>query len=255
MTSAAAVAPVLAASPDNRVGHTVLEGVRRTRQVVRTNSNLGILLLLAPLAKAAAECNLRAGLGGVLDDLDVEDSRQVYEAIRLANPSGLGQAAEQDIKEEPTLPLREVMALAAGRDLIARQYVSDFREVFDDGAPAILEGMEQTGSLEGAILYAHLRMMARHPDTLIARKCGAAEATESAQRAQAVLDADWPHTLSGRDAFANLDAWPRAEGRKRNPGTTADLIAACLFVLLHERKIIPLQQFRGDSPAPMHKSG
>ena len=78
--------------------------------------------------------NLRAGLGRVLDDLDVEDSRQVYEAIRLANPSGLGQAAEQDIKEEPTLPLREVMALAAGRDLIARQYVSDFREVFDDGA-------------------------------------------------------------------------------------------------------------------------
>ena len=103
-------------------------------RVTRTNSNLGILLLLAPLAKAAAESNVRTGLGRVLDELDVEDSRQVYEAIRLANPGGLGQVAEQDIKEGPTLPLRQVMSLAAGRDLIARQYANGFREVFEEGA-------------------------------------------------------------------------------------------------------------------------
>jgi triphosphoribosyl-dephospho-CoA synthase len=238
LTSAAAVAPVLAASPDHRVGHTVLEGVRRTRQVARTNSNLGILLLLAPLAKAAAEPDFRTGLVRVLDDLDVEDSRLVYEAIRVANPGGLGRSDEQDIKDEPTLPLRAVMALAADRDLIARQYGNGFREVFDDGAPAVLEGMERIESMEGAILYAHLCLMARHPDTLIARKCDATEAAESALRARAVLDAGWPHAPVSRDAFADLDAWLRAKGRQRNPGTTADMIAACLFVLLHERKIV-----------------
>jgi triphosphoribosyl-dephospho-CoA synthase len=242
LTSAAAVAPVLAAAPDHRVGHTVLEGVRRTRQVTRTNSNLGILLLLAPLAKATAEPDLRTGLMAVLDDLDVEDSRLVYEAIRLAKPGGLGQVAEQDIKDKPTLPLRTIMALAADRDLIARQYANGFREVFEEGAPAILEGMKRTGSMEEAILYAHLCLMARYPDTLIARKCGAVEAMESALRTRAVLDKDWPHTPEGRDALADLDAWLRAEGRRRNPGTTADLIAACLFVLLHDRKIVmPLQ--------------
>jgi triphosphoribosyl-dephospho-CoA synthase len=242
LASAAAVASVLAAAPGYRVGRTVLEGVRRTRQAVKTNSNLGILLLLAPLAKAAAELDPRAGLTRVLDDLDVEDSRLVYEAIRLANPGGLGQAPEQDIKDVPTLPLRAVMALAAERDLIARQYANGFREVFEDGAPALLEGMGRAESMEGAILYAHLCLMARHPDSLIGRKAGEAEATESALRARAVLDKGWPHTTKGRDAFADLDAWLRGEGRKRNPGTTADMIAACLFVLLRERKIaLPLQ--------------
>jgi triphosphoribosyl-dephospho-CoA synthase len=242
LNSAAAVAPVLAAAPNHRVGHVVLEGVRRARQVVRTNSNLGILLLLAPLAKAAAEPDLRTGLWRVLDALDVQDSRLVYEAIRLANPGGLGHASEQDIKDEPTLSLRDVMALAADRDLIARQYINGFREVFEDGAPALLEGMDRTGSLEGAILYAHLCLMARHPDSLIGRKCGAVEAMESASRARAVLEKGWPHTPEGRHAFTDLDAWLHGEGRRRNPGTTADMIAACLFVLLRERKIaLPLQ--------------
>ncbi len=242
LTSAAAVAPVLSEAPYHRIGYTVLEAVQQTRQVARTNSNLGILLLLAPLSKAAAEPDFRTGLLRVLDDLGVDDSRLVYEAIRLANPSGLGQVAKQDIKEEPTLPLRAVMALAAERDLIALQYVNGFREVLDDGSPALLEGMNRIGSLEGAIQYAHLCLMARHPDSLIARKRGAAEAMESAWRAQAVLDKGWPHRPEGRDAFADLDAWLRGKRRQRNPGTTADVIAACLFVLLRERKIaLPLQ--------------
>jgi len=242
LTSAVAIAPVLAAAPDHRVGHTILEGVRRTRQVAGTNSNLGILLLLTPLAKAAAAFDLRTGLARTLDDLDVEDSRLVYEAIRLAKPGGLGQVSKQDIKDEPTLPLRVVMAMAADRDLIARQYVNGFREVLEDGAPAVLEGMDRTASMEGAILYAHLFLMSRHPDSLIARKRGEVEAMESALRARAVLDKGWPHTPEGRDAFVDLDAWLRGEGRQRNPGTTADVIAACLFVLLQERKIVlPLQ--------------
>ena len=105
VTAAAAVAPVLALSPDRRVGRTVLEGVRATRRVVSTNANLGILLLLAPLTKAAAEADLRSGLDRVLDELDVEDARLVYEAIRLANPGGMGRSTEQDIRETPTLSI------------------------------------------------------------------------------------------------------------------------------------------------------
>jgi triphosphoribosyl-dephospho-CoA synthase len=127
------------------------------------------------------------------------------------------------------------MNLAAGRDLIGRQYVNDFAEVWNDGVPALLEGLRQTGSLEGAILFAQLTLMAKYPDTLIARKRGLAEAREAGRRAAAVLAAGW-HT------FADFDAWLRAEGRQRNPGTTADLLTACLFILLRERTIrLPLE--------------
>jgi triphosphoribosyl-dephospho-CoA synthase len=242
VTAAAAAAPVLAASPGERVGRTVLEGVRRTRLVARSNVNLGILLLLAPLTKAAAAPDLRAELPHVLAGLDVEDAALAYEAIRLANPGGLGTAPDQDVRAAPTRTLREAMALAVDRDLVARQYADGFRDLFDAGAPAVLAGLNQTGSLEGAIIFAHLTLMARHPDTLIARKRGAAEAAESGRRARAVLDAGWPHAAAGRAALADLDAWLRADGHARNPGATADLLAACVFVLLHEGRVTtPLQ--------------
>ncbi len=237
LLSAAAIAPVMTTACQKRVGVTVLESVRATRRVVGTNTNLGIVLLLAPLAAVPPEEDLRKGVGRILAELDVEDSRLVFEAIRLASPGGLGRAPEQDVREEPTQTLRQIMALAAERDLIARQYANGFTEVFDDGVPALRMGLEKTSSLEGAIIFAHLRLMAQHPDTLIARKRGRAEAEEAGWRAQAVLDAKWPGERAGGAALAEFDAWLRAEGNRRNPGTTADLLTACLFVLLRDETI------------------
>jgi triphosphoribosyl-dephospho-CoA synthase len=237
LLSAAAIAPVMTTACQHRVGVTVLESVRVTRRVVGTNTNLGIVLLLAPLAAVPPEEDLRRGVGRILAELDVEDARLVFEAIRLASPGGLGRAGEQDVHEEPTQTLRQIMALAAGRDLIARQYANGFAEVFEDGVPALRTGLEKTGSLEGAIIFAHLNLLARHPDTLIARKRGRAEAEEAGLRARAVLDAKWPGEQAGWAALTEFDAWLRAEGNQRNPGATADLLTACLFVLLHEETI------------------
>jgi triphosphoribosyl-dephospho-CoA synthase len=177
---------------------------------------------------------LKEGVEAVLDDLDVHDARQVYEAIRLARPSGLGRVPEQDVQGEPTKSLREVMALAIDRDLVARQYHNGFLEVFDAGVPALQRGLKATASLEGAIVYCHLKLLARYPDSLIARKRGAAEAAEATRRAAAVLDGGWPKRDDGKKALADLDAWLRADGHARNPGTTADLVTASLFVALRE---------------------
>lgn len=230
LLSAAAIAPVMANACQRSVGVTVLDAVRATRRVTGTNTNLGIVLLLAPLASVPPEKELQRGVEGVLAALDVEDARLAYEAIRLASPGGLGSASEQDVREEPTQTLRQVMALAAERDLIARQYAHGFAEVFDDGVPALLTGLQRTGSMEGAIIFAHLHLMAHHPDTLIARKRGWAEAEEAARRARAVLDA-------GGTELNRFDSWLREEGHVRNPGATADLLTACLFVLLRENTI------------------
>ena len=242
LLSAAAIAPVMTAACQRRVGVTVLDAVRATRRVVGTNTNLGMVLLLAPLAVVPAEEELRSGVERVLATLDVEDARRVYKAIRLASPGGLGHASKQDVHAEPTQTLRQVMTLAADRDLVALQYANGFAEIFDDGAPAVLTGLERTGSLEGAILFAHLHLLSRHPDTLIARKRGWAEGEEAARRAAAVLDAQWPKERAGWTALSQLDTWLRAEGHQRNPGATADLVTACLFVLLRENTItLPLQ--------------
>ncbi len=242
LLSAAAIAPVLTTACQRTVGESVLECVRATRVVVRTNTNLGIILLLAPLAAVPIDQPLRDDVQRILAALTVADAERVYEAIRLAAPGGLGRVQDQDVSAVPTQTLGEVMRLAADRDLIARQYANGFADVWDDGVPAIIEGLRQTRSLEGAILFGQLTLLAKHPDTLIARKHGVAEAQEASRRAAAVLAAGWPQHAEGWTAFARFDAWLRAEGRQRNPGATADLLTACLFVMLREDTIrMPLE--------------
>jgi triphosphoribosyl-dephospho-CoA synthase len=242
LLSAAAIAPVLDRAGGRAIGETVLEAVRETRRVVSTNTNLGIVLLLAPMAAVSAQPDLQAGLERVLGQLDIDDARHVYPAIRLAHPGGLGTVADQDIHNEPTVPLRQAMALAASRDLIARQYANGFEDIFSLGLPALREGLKRIGSLEGAIIFCQLRWLATYPDTLIARKCGEAEAAEASRRSMAVLQAGWPESEPSRPLLADYDAWLRADGHRRNPGTTADLVTACLFAALREDTIqLPLQ--------------
>jgi triphosphoribosyl-dephospho-CoA synthase len=243
LQSAAAVAPVLHVASLCGVGKTVLEAVKATRRVAPTNTNLGIVLLIAPLAAVPPSEDLRQGLSRVLDALDVSDARAVYEAIRLSAAGGLGRVPEQDIREEPTKNLREVMALAAERDLVARQYANGFHEIFDGGVPAVCRGLEQTGCLEDAIIYGHLHLLASYPDSLIVRKRGLAEAQEASRRARSVLEHDWPQGKDSQQALAELDRWLRAVGHGRNPGTTADLLTACLFILLREGTIDLPPQF------------
>lgn len=236
--SAAAIAPVLADADAARVGSTIHECVRRTRLVARSNTNLGIILLLAPLAAVRDVSAYRQSLDrDVVARLSVEDSREVAAAIRLAAPGGLGEVAEHDVRDQPTLPLRAWMALAADRDLIARQYANGYAEIFEDVAPEVLRGLERCGSIEGGIIWAALHVMSRYPDSLIARKRGSTEANESAARARGVLEHGWPHTPAATAAFAEFDAWLRERGHSRNPGTTADCIAAALFVLLRQERI------------------
>jgi triphosphoribosyl-dephospho-CoA synthase len=221
------------------VGVTVHRAISATRAVVRTNTNLGIVLLLAPLAAVPPGQALRSGVEAILGDLDVYDARHVFAAIRLASPGGLGDAPAQDVRDAPTLPLRAVMALARDRDLVARQYANGFYEVLDEGVPALLGVLRQGHTLEESIVATHLELLARHPDSLIARKYGLTEAEDVSRRARAVLDAGWPGDDRGRQAFAEFDAWLRAGGR--NPGTTADLVTACLFAALRENDIgLPL---------------
>jgi len=241
--SAEAAAPEIGRATARPLGQTILAAVLATRAVVRTNTNLGIVVLLAPLAKVPTGTDLQPGLNEVLANTTVEDAARVYAAIRLAAPGGLGKSKQQDVSDSPTLPLRDVMALAADRDLIARQYAAGFADVFDLGVPALLDGFRQFGRVEPAVQHCQLVWVAHHPDSLILRKRGPAVAAEASRRAQEVLADGGVGTPDGRAAYDAFDHWLRADGHARNPGTTADLVAACLFVALRERTMTEESSF------------
>jgi triphosphoribosyl-dephospho-CoA synthase len=231
--SGEAIAPVLEACRDEPLGITILEAIRATRTVVNTNTNLGIVLLLAPLSKVQAPNTLQA----LIDASTIADAKHVYEGIRLAVPGGLGRVDEQDVAAEPTQTLKEVMVLAANRDLVARQYANGFSEVLNEGVPALLDGWERFKSVEAAILACQIHWLARHPDSLMVRKRGPGKARRVQTKAQAILGAGGLATSEGLQLYLNLDRRLRAEAHSRNPGTTADLITACLFVALREHRM------------------
>jgi triphosphoribosyl-dephospho-CoA synthase len=236
LLSAAAVGPAFARAPECPVGEIVLRAVEETRRRVGTNTNLGIVLLLAPLARAAAHGtgSLRERLAHVLGALTVDDARHVYAAIRLAAPGGLGDAEAQDVRDEPTLALREAMGLAAGRDTIAREYFTDYDVTFGIAAPALQRARASGQAWPGAVLEAYLETLARVPDTLIERKDGVESARAVSARARDVLGAGAAGSRERGQAVAAFEDELRGPGNRRNPGTTADVMAAALFVVLAE---------------------
>ena len=235
LASAAAIRPVFEHAGSASVGRTVLDAIRATRRVASSNTNLGIVLLLAPLAVADCTGTGQWRIDPVLDSLTVADACAVYEAIRLARPGGLGRVEEGDVGDEPTGTLRQMMALAADRDTIARQYVSGFSDVLNVVAPAIHRGIGMGWPAEDAIIDTYLRLLAAIPDSLIQRKRGEAVAREVSSRAADVLAAGWPDAQDSATRLFQFDAWLRHGGI--NPGTSADLIAAGLFVLLRDGRM------------------
>jgi triphosphoribosyl-dephospho-CoA synthase len=242
LLSGAAIAPVLDRAPLRRIGDTILDCIRETRRVVTTNTNLGIVLLLAPLANVQPHVDLRGGLMRALMRLDVADARAAYEAIRLAQPGGLGSVAEQDVAGEPSVSLREAMALASDRDMVARQYVNDFEQVFE-GAELLRQWKVQPNTdVTSVVVRLYLTLLAKYADSLIVRKHGLETAKEVSQRASQVLEMWAPQGFDSARAL-ELHLWMRAQGgpMSLNPGTTADLVTASLFVALRQNIIqLPL---------------
>lgn len=236
LASAVAIGPALAEAGKTPLGATVRRAVDATLRWTRSNTNLGIVLLLAPLARAALRegGKLRERLGRVLAETTVDDAREVYAAIRRARPGGLGASKAEDVSEAPTVALREAMALAAERDAIAREYITDFALTFEIGVPALCAARAEGLTWSDGVVEAYLALLNAAPDTHIARKLGPAEADTVSRRARAVRAAGGTRSAEGRKALAALDAELRDPRNRRNPGTTADLTCAALFVVILE---------------------
>jgi triphosphoribosyl-dephospho-CoA synthase len=168
------------------------------------------------------------------------DAAAVYDAIRMTQPGGLGTVRDMDVAGHPPETLLLAMQAAAERDMVARQYVTDFSAVFDEVVAELAKGtVARQWPLAAAVIHVQLRLLHRYPDSLIARKCGPRVAEQAAMRAARVLASGQPGEAGYAAALAEFDVWLRADQHRRNPGTTADLIAAGLFVALRDQILKP----------------
>jgi triphosphoribosyl-dephospho-CoA synthase len=232
--AAKCVAPILAGADRTDesmagVGDRILRSIEATRRVTNANVNLGIVLLIAPLANTRD----RGDVGRVLSTIDRQQSAMVYRAIGLAAPGGV-KPAEVDSKWDVTsspeaIDLIAAMRMARNRDRIAMQYADDFLDFFENVVPLMASELATKHQPGEAIVRAQLKMLAQRPDSLIARKCGTEIADEAQKRAAECFD---DHGNLCPLAIEAYDQWLRADGNRRNPGTTADLIAAALYWLV-----------------------
>jgi triphosphoribosyl-dephospho-CoA synthase len=234
--SAAEIASKQMADSRRRISERMLMAVEETVSMTKTNVNLGMVLLLGPLVAAdemmAGRGEIRGVetwatvIGEVLGAMDGVDGRNIFRAIRVAPAGGLGSASAMDVHTTGgEVDILAAMTLARDRDRIARQYAVGFTDLLETIAPVVGESISQRGDLLGGIQDAQLRLLRSEPDSLIARKNGVEVAATVQKRARG-LDLDDPTRV------AQFDAFLRSDSHQLNPGTTADLIAAALYVLL-----------------------
>jgi triphosphoribosyl-dephospho-CoA synthase len=230
--SARAAAPFISAA-EARVGRRILDAVEATWARVGCNTNLGIILLCAPLAHAAlreGEGTLREKLIATLDALDRDDADLAFRAILRAAPAGLGAAPQHDVAGPATIGLREAMALAAERDRVALQYVTGFADIFGLGLETIARSRARGDDRTMTTLRLFMGFASRFPDSHIGRKFGAETArsvmermSEADSRLEAIDDREQAISLA-----LEFDRNLKKDGY--NPGTSADLAVAALFV-------------------------
>lgn len=228
----AAAGPI--ADPSLSVGKRILRATEASVAATGLNTNLGIVLLCAPLAQAASETTFAIGLRRRLDmilaALDEQDATDAFAAIRIANPAGLGQVDEGDVRDNPDrLTLIKAMYLAAERDRIANAYVTAYSDIFDFALPVFQDARRLAIDSDLAVTTLHMSLLAEFPDTHISRKYGAAAAEEIREEARA-LKAYWSPVASAKSMAPLIEFDAKMKTKGRNPGTTADFVVATLFV-------------------------
>lgn len=230
--SAEASASVIARDGLN-VGERIWHSIDATRKVVAHNTNLGIILLSAPLVHAYLEgkSHLRDDLQSILASLTISDAALAFKAIVLASPAGLGKDVTHDVNDEPRVTLFEAMCAASQRDMIAKQYANSFAEIFHgaDIYKALLERWERQA---WATTGVYLHFLAEFPDTHIVRKYGETVAIEVRDRAVRLNERF--HGLDNPKLCQRelLDFDAELKSRGLNPGTSADLTVAVLLAYL-----------------------
>jgi len=208
------------------LGQRILQALQATHAKVGCNTNLGIILLAAPVVQACLqypEQPLKASLQQVLQHTTVDDAAQVYAGIRLVSPAGMGQRDEHDVTQAPHITLLAAMQIASTHDMVARQYVDGYANIFSVAMPLYQDCEQRWQRPAWALTAVYLHWLSSVPDSHISRKYGEAKAAEVQQAAslhfQAFITQENP-----KHYLPELLKWDQSLKQARiNPGTSADL--------------------------------
>lgn len=208
------------------------------------NTLLGTIILLSPLAIAAGMIStaafkiseLRKNVRLVVESTTPEDAVNVYEAIRIANPAGLGKAPDLDLYDpastrkilEERISLYRVFKIAEKYDTVCSEWVNNYPITFDVAYPTLTEQIEHKRDLSTAIIQTFLKILGEYPDTFIARKTGMEKAREVSLEAKEILNLGGLATVEGKKRLDRFDRELRRQSNLLNPGTTADIVCAAL---------------------------
>jgi triphosphoribosyl-dephospho-CoA synthase len=211
------------------------------------NTLLGTVILLSPIAVAAGMTptqeeqgfeipKLRENVKLFVESTTPKDAVDVYEAIKIANPSGLGKAPELDINDpnsvnrilKENISLYQVFKIASNYDNVCSEWVNNYPITFDVAYPYLMEQISETKDLNTAIIHTFLKILGEYPDTFITRKVGVGKTREVSSIAKEVLNLGGLKTSKGMESLHKFDLELRQSSNLLNPGTTADIIAAAL---------------------------
>jgi len=210
------------------------------------NTILGTVMLFMPIAVGAGMTPtnknyvfdfsvLRKKIDLAVKSTTALDSVRLYEAVDIANPSGLNDAPDLDVTDprskerliKENVTLLEVFKIASAYDDICAEWVKNYPVTFDLAYPYLMEQLKSK-PLNMAVVHTFLKILSQRPDTFIARKVGKEKAQEVSLDAKAVLELGGLETEKGQKSLKEFDLKLRISQNKCNPGTTADLTAAAL---------------------------
>lgn len=226
---------------DYSLGEKIFYAVQATREAVGCNTNLGIILLCAPLIQAVEHCaagvTLRQALHQVLISTTVADAEWAFKAIALAAPAGLGDVEQQDVKAPAAVTLTEAMQLASAKDRIALQYLTDYKDIFDFAVLRYNRTLLKWGNHSWAAVAVYADLLSHYPDSHIERKYGN-QYTEMLASRMSQLNSELSATENPDLMMPLLHSIDQElKSQRINPGTTADMTVATVFTVFLDKFI------------------
>jgi triphosphoribosyl-dephospho-CoA synthase len=218
------------------IGEKILECVKSSMDVVGCNTNLGIILLCVPIVEALYmdknHIFNQSNLKKVISNINEDQTKKIYKAINVANAGGMGLKDEFDLNNNKSkgFTILEAMNFASSYDYIAEEYSNNFNNIINTISVNWRKYFKQMGSGENATTATFLNLISSNPDSLIARKYGLDKAKAVSEGFKAISNqycaSKNPNNLNNQ--LLLLDSELKIQGL--NPGTTADVVVASIFL-------------------------